>query len=89
MVDEFLIRRLNIDGLAVYFPYDYIYPEQYEYMTELKRSLDAQGHCLLEMPSGTGKTVCLLSLITAYLMAHPDRGKLIYCTRTVPEMEKV
>ena len=26
-----------------------------------------QGHCLLEMPSGTGKTMSLLSLIVAYI----------------------
>ena len=44
--------KLNVDGLLVYFPYDYIYPEQFSYMLELKRSLDARGHCLLEMPSG-------------------------------------
>ncbi len=31
----------------------------------------------------------LLSLITSYQLAHPEIGKLIYCTRTVPEMEKV
>ena len=47
-------------------------------MTDLKRTLDAgvrqvarrsltsQGHCVLEMPSGTGKTVSLLSLIISY-----------------------
>jgi len=40
------------------------------------------------MPTGTGKTVCLISLITSYQLAHPDVGKLIYCTRTVPEMVK-
>ena len=34
--------RLNIDGLLVYFPYDYIYPEQYMYMMELKKTLDAK-----------------------------------------------
>lgn len=33
---------MNIDGLLVYFPYDYIYPEQYSYMRELKRALDAK-----------------------------------------------
>lgn len=41
------------------------------------------------MPTGTGKTITLLSLVTAYQRAHPELGKLIYCTRTVPEMEKV
>jgi Rad3-related DNA helicase len=41
------------------------------------------------MPTGTGKTITLLSLITSYQLAHPDMGKLIYCTRTVHEMEKV
>ena len=50
---------------------------------------NAKGHCLLEMPTGTGKTVTLLSLITAYQFAHKEAGKLIYCTRTVPEMTKV
>jgi DNA excision repair protein ERCC-2 len=33
--------RFNVDSLEVLFPYDYIYPEQYEYMVELKRLLDS------------------------------------------------
>ena len=41
------------------------------------------------MPTGTGKTITLLSLVTSYQLAHAEVGKLIYCTRTVPEMEKV
>nr|CAD7585974.1 unnamed protein product [Timema genevievae] len=82
--------KISVDGLLVYFPYDYIYPEQYAYMLELKRGLDAKGHCLLEMPSGTGKTVSLLSLIVSYMLTHPlVVTKLIYCSRTVPEIEKV
>ncbi|KAJ3670316.1 hypothetical protein LUZ60_010640 [Juncus effusus] len=79
--------KFQIDELMVYFPYPHIYPEQFEYMTELKRSLDARGHALLEMPTGTGKTAALLSLIVSYSIAHPPL-KLIYCTRTVHEMEK-
>ncbi|XP_026498197.1 general transcription and DNA repair factor IIH helicase subunit XPD [Vanessa tameamea] len=82
--------KLTVDGLLVYFPYDYIYPEQYAYMLELKRALDAKGHGLLEMPSGTGKTISLLSLIVAYMIHNPHHvRKLIYCSRTVPEIEKV
>ncbi|VVC98560.1 unnamed protein product [Leptidea sinapis] len=82
--------KLSVDGLLVYFPYEYIYPEQYAYMLELKRALDAKGHGLLEMPSGTGKTISLLSLIVAYMIQNPHHvRKLIYCSRTVPEIEKV
>ncbi|CAH8843382.1 unnamed protein product [Trichobilharzia szidati] len=82
--------KINIDGLLVYFPYEYIYPEQYHYMIELKRTLDAKGHGVLEMPSGTGKTVSLLSLVVAYMKARPTAvEKFVYCSRTVPELEKV
>lgn len=58
-----------------------------------------QGHAVLEMPSGTGKTITLLSLIVAYQLvrvddtilktkSQPVMRKLIYCSRTVPEIEK-
>jgi DNA excision repair protein ERCC-2 len=57
-------------------------------MLEVKRALDARGHAIIESPTGTGKTVALLSLITSYQFAHPKTGKLIYATRTVPEMTK-
>ncbi|KAK6487788.1 TFIIH basal mRNAion factor complex helicase XPD subunit isoform X1 [Huso huso] len=49
--------KLNIDGLLVYFPYDYIYPEQYSYMLELKRTLDAKvgpGRARERNKRGTG-----------------------------------
>ncbi|KAK1084993.1 TFIIH/NER complex ATP-dependent 5'-3' DNA helicase subunit [Friedmanniomyces endolithicus] len=40
------------------------------------------------MPSGTGKTVSLLSLIVAYQQFYPEHRKLIYCSRTMSEIEK-
>src|SRR6218665_4069997 len=36
--------RLNIDGLEVYFHYNYVYPEQFSYMYHLKTCLDSKGH---------------------------------------------
>lgn len=32
--------------------------------------------CLPQMPTGTGKTITLLSLITSYQLARPDTGAL-------------
>lgn len=81
------VTRLHSD-LPVLFPYPRIYPEQYAYMCDLKKTLDAGGHCVLEMPSGTGKTVSLLSLIVAYQQFDPAHRKLIYCSRTMSEIEK-
>ncbi|KAF2753818.1 DNA repair helicase RAD3 [Pseudovirgaria hyperparasitica] len=80
--------RFFIDQLEVLFPYPRIYPEQYAYMCDLKKTLDSSGHCVLEMPSGTGKTVSLLSLIIAYQQHYPEARKLIYCSRTMSEIEK-
>lgn len=40
--------KFDLEEVTVYFPYEFIYPEQYKYMQELKRALDAPGHCLLE-----------------------------------------
>ncbi|KAI9727254.1 MAG: DNA-dependent ATPase of the nucleotide excision repair factor 4 complex [Chrysothrix sp. TS-e1954] len=80
--------KFNIEDLPVLFPYPRIYPEQYAYMCDLKRTLDNGGHCVLEMPSGTGKTVSLLSLIVAYQQYYPEHRKLIYCSRTMSEIEK-
>jgi DNA excision repair protein ERCC-2 len=50
--------------------------------------IDQGGHCVLEMPSGTGKTISLLSLIVAYQQHYPEKRKLIYCSRTMSEIEK-
>ena len=41
--------KFSLEGLPVFFPYEYIYPEQYQYMLECKRALDAKGHGLLEV----------------------------------------
>ncbi|KAI0123096.1 hypothetical protein BJ170DRAFT_687797 [Xylariales sp. AK1849] len=82
--------KFFIDDLPVLFPYPRIYPEQYAYMCDLKRTLDADAgsHCVLEMPSGTGKTVSLLSLIVAYQQHHLEHHELIYCSRTMSEVKK-
>ncbi|KAJ9115772.1 hypothetical protein QFC24_006880 [Naganishia onofrii] len=47
-----------------------IYPEQYQYMADLKKTLDA----------GVRKV--------PYMKFYSRARKLIYCSRTVPEIEK-
>ena len=49
------MRVLIGDDLEVLWPYDFLYPEQFQYMQKLYSALQS-GHCLLEMPTGTGKS---------------------------------
>lgn len=83
---------IDIDGINIYFPYKYIYPEQLQYIKEVRNSLDTPGHILIEMPSGTGKTVALLSATVSYQIhlkkTRNKRIKIVYCSRTVGEIDK-
>ena len=47
----------------------------------LHTAFHPQGHCALEMPSGTGKTVSLLSLIVAY--QRVSYGFILVSTSTI------
>ncbi|CAG90541.2 DEHA2G12056p [Debaryomyces hansenii CBS767] len=80
--------KFYIDDLPILFPYPRIYPEQYAYMCDIKKTLDVGGNCILEMPSGTGKTISLLSITVAYQMHYPEHRKVVYCSRTMSEIEK-
>jgi DNA excision repair protein ERCC-2 len=61
--------KFMLDGLVVYFPYAFIYPEQYRYMLELKRALDARGHCLLEVRQAADSWLLLLVLVCSYMIS--------------------
>ena len=81
--------KIKVEDLDVYFPFEIIYKEQFEYMTHLKQIIDNRGHGLIEMPTGTGKTVSLFALALAYKLKHPKRlEKIVYCTRTISQLEK-
>jgi hypothetical protein len=54
---------------------------RYHLLMSTTGTLDAGGHCVLEMPSGTGKTISLLALIVSYQQHYPEHRKLIYCSR--------
>ena len=61
--------------------FEHVYEEQIEYMREFKKSLDStgeEGHAMIEMPTGTGKTMCILALVLAYQQANPTIG-IFWC----------
>lgn len=83
--------KIQIEDIPIYFPYEKIYPEQLKYIKSLLKSIQSPGHILIEMPSGTGKTVALLSCTVSYQLYLKSKGipfKIIYCSRTISEIDK-
>ncbi|CAH8575654.1 unnamed protein product [Schistosoma intercalatum] len=58
--------QIAIDGVEIDFPYQ-PYDCQIEYMTKVLLSLNEGKHAILESPTGTGKTLCLLCASLAWL----------------------
>ena len=56
---------LLIRGIEVEFPKD-PYPCQIDYMTKVISALQSGNNALLESPTGTGKTLCLLCSCLAW-----------------------
>lgn len=84
--------KFFLHGVEIHFPYEQIYPEQLSYISNIIKNIVSPGNLLIEMPSGTGKTVALLSSYLSYYIHCKINNlpfpKLIYATRTVPEVEK-
>uniref|UniRef100_A0A7E4VTR8 General transcription and DNA repair factor IIH helicase subunit XPD n=1 Tax=Panagrellus redivivus TaxID=6233 RepID=A0A7E4VTR8_PANRE len=54
--------RLTLKELTVLFPYEHVYPEQYYYMLEVKKTLDASGHGYYEKVQGSSPDFLALAL---------------------------
>jgi len=63
---------LNIAGVSVDFPFE-PYPVQLVYMEKVIMALDAGENALLESPTGTGKTLCLLCAALGWRRAEAER----------------
>ena len=60
---------VQIAGYQVVFPYK-PYGTQLGFMNQFLRAVDQQGNALLEAPTGSGKTACLLASALAWQKRH-------------------
>ncbi|CCF75555.1 regulator of telomere elongation helicase 1 [Babesia microti strain RI] len=73
---------VSVLGIDVQFPYK-IYEPQKLLIEAIIRSIEYGQNALIESPTGTGKTLCLLCASLAYLCDKRIPGlKIIYTTRT-------
>jgi regulator of telomere elongation helicase 1 len=69
MIERRLIggqKELTINDTKVYFPYE-PYKVQVEYMQNVMDALKLSGNAVLESPTGTGKTLCLLASVLSFV----------------------
>lgn len=59
-------NTLKIDEITLHFPHK-PYDCQVKYMTSVVKSLESKTHAALESPTGTGKTLCLLTACLGWL----------------------
>ena len=84
--------RYEIDGVEVEFPFE-AYPCQIKFMEANIKALSGSTNAILESPTGTGKTLCLLCSSIAY-QQHLRRkeGKtfrIFYASRTHAQLTQV
>ncbi|CAI2381893.1 unnamed protein product [Moneuplotes crassus] len=89
-------HKYTILGTQCYFPYQ-AYDLQQEFMTKVVQACQQGENALLESPTGTGKTLALLTSILGWVRsertveAHDDElpPKIIYCSRTHSQLNQV
>ncbi|ESL08360.1 helicase [Trypanosoma rangeli SC58] len=91
---------IPVGEVEVSFPFN-PYPAQVEYMRAVIATLNGRTNALLESPTGTGKTLCLLCSVLAWLekrqaMQHRESQvegagtiRVIYCSRTHAQLSQV
>ena len=57
---------IKIDDLTLYFPFK-PYECQETYMRAVIKALQTRNNAALESPTGTGKTLCLLTAVLGYI----------------------
>ena len=82
-------KLIKISGIDIFFPYE-PYPPQITYMEKVISSLNNYGGISgLESPTGSGKTLCLLCAVFAWVKHHNKKISIYYCTRTVSQINNL
>ncbi|XP_065916883.1 regulator of telomere elongation helicase 1-like isoform X2 [Dysidea avara] len=79
------MEAINIRGIPVHFPLN-PYPCQISYMERVILALEKEKNAILESPTGTGKTLCLLCATLAW-REHQKRNRVVQEPPTSPEDE--
>lgn len=84
--------NFSLDGLKIHFPYSNVYPEQLNFMKEIKLALDIGDHAVVSTYKDKckGFTVAMLSLLVSYVSSKFGESKqILYCTKDAERRDKI
>lgn len=77
-----------VEGVKIGWPYPVIMPPQRQMALHLTKAFKNSRHCVIESPTGTGKSAAILCSALAWQRYHAKTSpskevvKIIYCSRT-------
>jgi Rad3-related DNA helicase len=85
--------KFVVNGYEIYFPFE-AYEIQKAFIASMIKSLDNRSNGLFQSPTGTGKTLSLLTGALAFLHTKRESGKfeqtsIIYCSRTHSQVKQL
>jgi Rad3-related DNA helicase len=72
----------------VFFPFK-PYTQQIEIVDVIRNAIKNRQNALIESPTGTGKTICLLVGALSSLVQSESKKKIFYLTRTHSQISQV
>lgn len=83
-------NKYRLQNTNIYFPFE-LYQTQKNYISKLLsnrpnrlkiEAIKEKSHGLLESPTGTGKTLCILSACLSAMHSDPSISRVVYLSRT-------
>ena len=82
-------HKYTINNVPLYFPYP-LYELQKNLIQSIIQGLQSNQNGLFHSPTGTGKTLCFLVAVLAYMEHNPNENiQFIFCTRTHSQMKGI
>ena len=82
-----------VQGVRIGWPYREVMKPQRQMSLRLLSSLKRSLHCIIESPTGTGKSAAILCSALAWQRDHFSRtgttAKIIYCSRTHSQVQQM
>lgn len=77
-----IVQEFSIEDIDIMFPYQ-SNVNQKSYMTHFLQAIKSNSNALLESPTGTGKTMALISAVCGYLQSNSEEKiQVFYASRT-------